>query len=153
MNIPQQIKDIKLLDLPQAIKDLKFWPSHDNSVLNRFSGGSTANSYLPIESTSASNFNFNYDFYQSETTSAKPGSSKLSFSTAINTKKQKPKKKKHNDLLLETTKATDSFGKLYDSDITGSIASTSNNSVGDEHQSIFGINSDLPEKVYNKKYT
>lgn len=26
MNIPQQIKDIKLPDLPQAIKDLKFWP-------------------------------------------------------------------------------------------------------------------------------
>lgn len=26
MNIPQQIKDMKLPDLPQAIKDLKFWP-------------------------------------------------------------------------------------------------------------------------------
>lgn len=27
MNIPQQIKDMKLPDLPQAIKDLKFWPA------------------------------------------------------------------------------------------------------------------------------
>lgn len=33
MNIPQQIKDIKLPDLPQAIKDLKFWPS---SISNDF---------------------------------------------------------------------------------------------------------------------
>lgn len=29
MNIPQQIKDMKL-DLPQAIKDLKFWPAHSS---------------------------------------------------------------------------------------------------------------------------
>lgn len=26
MNLPQQIKDIKLPDLPAAIKELKFWP-------------------------------------------------------------------------------------------------------------------------------
>jgi hypothetical protein len=32
MNIPQQIKDIKLPDLPQAIKDLKFWPRGDQGV-------------------------------------------------------------------------------------------------------------------------
>jgi hypothetical protein len=32
MNIPQQIKDMKLPDLPQAIKDLKFWPRGDHGV-------------------------------------------------------------------------------------------------------------------------
>ena len=31
MNLPQQIKDIKLPDLPQAIKDLKFWPTQLNA--------------------------------------------------------------------------------------------------------------------------
>ncbi len=31
MNISQQIKDIKLPDLPQAIKDLKFWYSASGS--------------------------------------------------------------------------------------------------------------------------
>lgn len=34
MNIPQQIKDIKLPDLPQAIKDLKFWPGQTTNVNN-----------------------------------------------------------------------------------------------------------------------
>ena len=32
MNIPQQIKDMKLPDLPQAIKDLKFWPRGDQAI-------------------------------------------------------------------------------------------------------------------------
>jgi hypothetical protein len=32
MNIPQQIKDMKLPDLPQAIKDLKFWPRGDQGI-------------------------------------------------------------------------------------------------------------------------
>lgn len=32
MNISQQIKDIKLPDLPQAIKDLKFWYSQNPYV-------------------------------------------------------------------------------------------------------------------------
>lgn len=32
MNLSQQIKDIKLPDLPQAIKDLKFWPSQSSII-------------------------------------------------------------------------------------------------------------------------
>lgn len=36
MNIPQQIKDIKLPDLPQAIKDLKFWPGQTSSSSSTF---------------------------------------------------------------------------------------------------------------------
>jgi hypothetical protein len=32
MNIPQQIKDIKLPELPQAIKDLKLWFTPDLSI-------------------------------------------------------------------------------------------------------------------------
>jgi hypothetical protein len=57
MNLPQQIKDIKLPDLPQAIKDLKFWPNHnlDANVLTKFCADS---SYLPISS--------NPDFYQGD---------------------------------------------------------------------------------------
>lgn len=42
MNIPQQIKDMKLPDLPQAIKDLKFWPP----VTNQFQSMDVQASYL-----------------------------------------------------------------------------------------------------------
>lgn len=64
MNLPQQIKDIKLPDLPQAIKDLKFWPnsSFDTSLLNKIASDS---SYIPINSGSALD-GFNFDSYQSE---------------------------------------------------------------------------------------
>ena len=39
MNIPQQIKDIKLPELPQAIKDLKLW--YKNKIENVFLGFDT----------------------------------------------------------------------------------------------------------------
>lgn len=77
MNIPQQIKDIKLPDLPQAIKDLKFWPgqSHssnfvDNLVLQRSTPTSaTFNPSTTFTSVAAyalnnSNANSNYISFQ-----------------------------------------------------------------------------------------
>lgn len=63
MNLPQQIKDIKLPDLPQAIKDLKFWPNtnFDTSLLTKIASDS---SYIPIGSSGLDGFNF--ESYQSE---------------------------------------------------------------------------------------
>lgn len=44
MNISQQIKDIKLPDLPQAIKDLKFWYSATNPYTPCDGGGGPSTS-------------------------------------------------------------------------------------------------------------
>lgn len=41
MNIPQQIKDMKLPDLPQAIKDLKFWPQQGGEAIVGGGSGSS----------------------------------------------------------------------------------------------------------------
>lgn len=64
MNIPQQIKDIKLPDLPQAIKDLKFWPGQssnsafvDNFVLQRLTSPTTINPSSAFSSFAAYAFN------------------------------------------------------------------------------------------------
>lgn len=143
MNIPQQIKDIKLPDLPQAIKDLKFWPSNstiDSVILNRMS---SHNTYLPIEES------FNYDCYQAEYT---PEIMKQQIHS-ISQHQQNYQKK--------SRKSFDERDQ-YLLDVTSSkSAPLSNNSSGGgqsnapskDHQSISGINTILPEHVYNQKYT
>ena len=157
MNIPQQIKDIKLPDLPQAIKDLKFWPGHsgfDNVVLHRFAS-SSQNVYLPIDSSISSSA-FNYDYYQSQA----PMDNEKSISSSILMSSQfkktptgPPSKSMSHPLgFFETTEQSEPLRSLS-SDFT-SHQSSSSHLDNDNPMSILGINNTNADGTnFYKKYT